>query len=75
MVWMPSVVDVCDVLLVACCHSDGGSGVEAQQEQYCVVLSRIYAAQQLNNEVYDVEEGLPLQFVCEIEVRCWRAVL
>ena len=61
---------MCVMMLAVCCHSDNGFGDEAQREQYCEVTSRSYSAQQLNNEVNDVDGADPLQFVCEIEVRC-----
>ncbi len=60
---------------LAVCLSDGGYGNEAQREQYCEVTTRAYSQQQLNNEVNDEIGTFELQFVCEIEVRCWRAVL
>jgi hypothetical protein len=68
-------LSMCVMMVAVCCHSDGGSGDEAQREQYCEVTSRTYSAQQLNNEVNDEIGTFELQFVCEIEVRRWRAVL
>jgi hypothetical protein len=63
------------MVLAVCCHSDGGTGDEAQREQYCDVSSRTYSAQLLNNKVHDVSGTFIKRFVCEIEVRCLRAVL